>query len=106
MRLPTGKDRFWWLLTLSGLLLFATSVLPQRVQEEPFGPSPYDPHLIEMDRAALDEAYRSQLTKLFGVWMADEHHQPQRAIAGANKARRAYIAVMREIEARERKGAP
>jgi hypothetical protein len=70
---------------------------------EPFQPSPYDAKLIALDKQALDEAYRTQLAKLFGVWMGDEHNQPQRAMTGAARARRAYIAVMREIEERERR---
>jgi hypothetical protein len=70
---------------------------------EPPAPSPYDRRLIALDREALDAAYRNQLAKLFGVWMGDERNQPQRAMAGAARARRAYIAVKREIEERERR---
>jgi hypothetical protein len=70
---------------------------------EPTAPSPYDRRLIALDREALDTAYRNQLAKLFGVWMGDDHNQPQRAMTGAARARRAYIAVMKEIEERERR---
>jgi hypothetical protein len=94
-------------LTALGIFLcvFAVVVtgLAQRPEEKTPAPSPYDKHLLELDRVALDAAYQTQLTKLFGVWMSDEHGQPQRAIVGANRARRAYIGVMREIEAREGK---
>jgi hypothetical protein len=91
----------WRLVVGSALpvVLFASAAAPAEVSPPP---SPYDAHLLELDRTALDDAYRAQLAKLFGVWMADEHHQPQRAITGANRARRAYIAVMHAIEARER----
>jgi hypothetical protein len=99
------KNFLWMLAVLFGLVLFAAVVLPPRAAEESAPqPSPYDQHLVELDRAALDEAYRMQLAKLFGVWMADDHGQPARAITGANRARRAYIAVMHEIEQREAKG--
>jgi hypothetical protein len=82
------------------VLLYGSAAGPA---EDTPSPSPYDAHMLELDRAALDEAYRAQLAKLFGVWMADAHGQPQRAVTGANRARRAYIAVMHEIEAREKR---
>jgi hypothetical protein len=72
-------------------------------KQEPFTPSPYDARLIALDREALDAAYRQQLAFLFTTWMKDEHGQPQRAQTGAARARRAYVAVMKEIEERERR---
>jgi hypothetical protein len=85
--------------TLAAVLLALPS--STAAEETPSPPSPYDAHLRELDRLALDDAYRGQLAKLFTVWMADSHGQPGRAVNGANRARRAYIAVMKEIEARE-----
>ena len=60
---------------------------PRAAEESPPQPSPYDQHFVELDRAALDEAYRMQLAKLFGVWMADDHKQPARAITGPKRQR-------------------
>jgi hypothetical protein len=71
-------------------------------EETPQPPSPYDAHIRELDRMALDDAYRTQLANLFRNWMVDPHGQPRRAIVGANRARRAYLQVMQEIEKRER----
>lgn len=70
---------------------------------QPSEPSPYDKRLIELDRAAADEAYQHQIASLIAVWLKDDTGQPARATVGANRARRAYIAVMREIEQREKR---
>jgi hypothetical protein len=64
--------------------------------------TPYDRHLIELDKVALDAAYVDQLQRLFSVWMKDDSNQPDRAIKGAQQARRAFILVMEQIEKRER----
>jgi hypothetical protein len=63
-------------------------------------PSPWDTRLVEMDREALDNAYHDQLQHLFLGWMKDDSGQPERAIRGAQQARRAYILVRTEIERR------
>jgi hypothetical protein len=65
-------------------------------------PSKWDDQLIELDRQALDRAYVEQIQRLFGSWMSDDTGQPQRAVVGARRARRAYIAAMTEIETRGR----
>src|SRR5215475_13021160 len=66
------------------------------------GPSPYDEHLIELDKQALDDSYRKQLDVLFSSWMRDDTAQPQRLTVGIQQARRAYILSMGEIEKRAR----
>src|SRR5262245_61755057 len=65
-------------------------------------PSPYDDRLIELDRQAVEDAYRKQLDLLFSSWMRDDTGQPQRATVGIQQARRAYILSMGEIEKRAR----
>lgn len=66
-------------------------------------PSPYDDTLRAIEREAVEEAYRDRLVSLFNTWMKDDTGQPARAIQGARKARHAFIGVMQEIEAREKK---
>ena len=63
--------------------------------------SKFEPHLLELERAALDEAFKQKITSLWTIWMSDDHGQPARAINGAAQARKAYIASMTEIERRE-----
>jgi len=77
-------------------------------ESEPLPPalSPYDKHIIEMDREALDEAYRGQVMHLFATWMRDATGQPGRAIVGVANARLAYIEAMKAIERREKELPP
>jgi hypothetical protein len=63
--------------------------------------SKYEGRLLELERAAIDDAFRQKITSLWTVWMSDDRGQPARAVAGAAQARRAYIASMQEIERRE-----
>jgi len=64
--------------------------------------SPYDDRLIELDKQAVEDAYRRQLELLFSTWMKDDSGQPQRLMVGVQQARRAYILSMGEIEKRAR----
>ena len=68
--------------------------------EAPSEDAKFDAHIIQLDREAIDQAYRDQIMHLFQVWMKDEHDQPRRAIVGARQARRAYIGAMTEIDKR------
>jgi hypothetical protein len=69
----------------------------------PGQPSKWDDHLFALDREALQEAYRDQLRHLFSVAMKSPDAQSfGRAKVGAENARKAYIAVMEAIEAREK----
>jgi len=92
-------------LALLALLLiaFAFNVMaqPRPAALEPISPL-YEEHIIELDRQAMDAAYEDRLQHLFAVWTVDDTDQPQRVIAGANKARRAYIAAMQAIDKRAR----
>src|SRR4030095_4700411 len=65
-------------------------------------PSRYDDRLLALDREAIEKAYLGQVQHLFEGWMKDSTGQPKRAVTGANQARRAYIASMDAIEARQR----
>lgn len=68
-------------------------------QEMP--PSKYDQRLLALDREAIDNAYRSKVEALFTTWLSDPSGQPARAISGVQRARRAYVAAMVEIDKRE-----
>jgi hypothetical protein len=87
-------------LALFGFLTGRWSEADAQVVAEP-PTSQWDGDILKLDREALDEAYRDQLSRLFSVWMKDESGQPRRVINGARQARHAYIEVRRAIEARE-----
>jgi hypothetical protein len=67
---------------------------------------PIDPRherkFIDLDRAAIEEAYRDQIQHLFEIWMKDDTGQPARAVKGAKQARKAFADSMDAIDERER----
>jgi hypothetical protein len=64
-------------------------------------PSKYDKRIAELDREAIDEAYKEKIIALFNTWLSDPSEQPSRAVKGAQNARRAYIGAMQAIERKE-----
>jgi len=64
-------------------------------------PSKYDKRISELDREAIDEAYKEKIIALFNTWLSDPSEQPSRAVKGAQNARRAYIGAMQAIERKE-----
>ena len=88
---------------LAFVLVFvsASAQLPQPPPPLPYVVSKYEGRLLELERAAIDDAFKQKITSLWIVWMSDDKGQPARAVAGATLARKAYIASMREIERRE-----
>src|SRR4030095_2325726 len=61
----------------------------------------YELRLLELEREAVDDAFKQKITSLWTVWMSDERGQPGRAVTGATQARKAYIASMQELDKRE-----
>jgi hypothetical protein len=64
-------------------------------------PSKFDKRIAELDREAIDEAYKEKIIALFNTWLSDPSEQPSRAVKGAQNARRAYIGAMQAIERKE-----
>jgi len=64
--------------------------------------SQYEDRFVQLDREAIDEAYKKHIIKLFDIWVTDyKKGEPPRAVIGANNARRAYTDALRAIEERE-----
>ena len=65
-------------------------------------PSIYDARIAEIDREAIEGAYRAHIQKLYGVWMLDPSHAeaPARAARGARNGRKAYIDAMTAVDKR------
>jgi hypothetical protein len=69
--------------------------------------SKYDEQMFALDREALFDAYKEHMKHLFATAMKSADAQSfSRAQVGATNARKAYIAVMDAIEAREKEGKP
>lgn len=64
----------------------------------------HEEHLLELERQALDAAYKAQVQALFAVWMRDSAGQPSRAKKGLNQAKAAYVGSMDALERREAAG--
>jgi hypothetical protein len=63
--------------------------------------SKYEPHLIELDKRALELAYQDHLKLLFSVWLKDDVAAEQRIRNGLRIARRAYASAADQLEKRE-----
>jgi hypothetical protein len=66
-------------------------------------PSKWDDHIDELERQALDEAFKKHIMQLFSVWVTDNYQPriPPRALTGARNARDAYIRSMEAVEKRK-----
>src|SRR5262245_57520376 len=63
-------------------------------------PAHHVEQLAELDREAIKQAYKEQVVSLFKTLMKDPTDQPDRAMRGILKARKAYSAAMYDIERR------
>jgi hypothetical protein len=66
-----------------------------------YGNIPPDPTLLQLDRLALDEAYHTQLIKLWTVWLSTGAGDATHFRNGLANARRAYGLAAEAIAKRE-----
>ena len=66
-------------------------------------PSKWDDHIDDLERQALDEAFKKHIMQLYSVWVTDSYQPriPPKALVGARNARDAYIRSMESIEKRK-----
>jgi len=91
----------WLMLPLVIGLSATMALLPTSSAVHELPPSKYDKHLFELDRQAIDVAYKEHVQQLFATWMKDATGEPARGAEGVRRARRAYIGAMEAIEKRE-----
>jgi hypothetical protein len=65
--------------------------------------SKWDDHIDELERQALDDAFKKYIGQLYNIWVTDNYQPkfPPKALTGARNARDAYIRSMEAIEKRE-----
>jgi hypothetical protein len=63
---------------------------------------PINAHLLQLDKEALEVAYKEHLKLLFSVWLRDDITTVHRINNGLRNARRAYAHAAEQIEKRER----
>jgi hypothetical protein len=72
-------------------------------EEQPVNLSKYEAQFIALDKAAIDEAYKKHIGRLFETWTTDydaKGPEPPRAVRGALNARSVYTRSMDAIERR------
>jgi hypothetical protein len=88
------------LVLLAVVLMFVAANEPSP-QPPPHVVTQYESRLVELEREAINDAFRAKITQLWTVWMSDDRGQPARAVAGAAQARKAYVASMQQLDRRE-----
>jgi hypothetical protein len=88
---------------IASFTLGQSSNLKERPDNDEDFNSIHDRRIFELDREALDNAYRERIERLFAIWLSDHSGQPQRAATGARIARKAYLDAQRKLDERERK---
>ena len=90
-------------LSLPVLMALVSWSAAPRPELPPLPASKYDDRLLQLDREAVEQAYREHLINLFLVWMKspDDPDQPHRAVVGARRAQKAFVGAMGEIDKRE-----
>jgi hypothetical protein len=89
---------------VTGSLIIALVLIASNATKPPppYVPSNYDGLLLDLDEDAIKQAYKSQVERLFEIWMRDDSGQPQRALTGVHQARAAFVAAMTELDKRRK----
>jgi len=74
---------------------------PSSEQEQLYRGVPITRHLLELDKLALDDAYREHVRKLWGVWLTDGAKVTDYINRGLRIQRDAYSQAAARIEDRE-----
>jgi len=87
-----------------GLLLFLPDATGEQKIAEQRVPSKWDDHIDDLERQALDEAFKRHIMQLYNVWVTDNYQPkiPPKAVIGARNARDAYVRSMESIEQRRK----
>ncbi len=100
------KELLWAVAALAIAVVVAYGLVlltPHDAQGEvsPIQPSIYNNRLDQLDREALEIAYRNHIVQMFEGWMKDPTAQPVRAQAGHRNARKAFIDTMTAFDQRK-----
>jgi hypothetical protein len=87
------------------LTVFIIGMLSIEGAPEEWIPSRWDDHIDDLERQALDEAFKKHIMQLYSVWVTDNYQPriPPKALVGARHARDAYIRSMEAIDKRRAK---
>ena len=103
-------QRFLLTIVIVLVVMFALAVTgylsgrwEAEAQGAPVVPSKWDDHIDELERQALDDAFKRYIGQLYNIWVTDNYQPriPPKAVVGARNARDAYVRGMEAIEKRE-----
>ena len=96
------------ILIVLALFGYLTGRWEVEAQGAPLISSKWDDHIDELERQALDDAFKKYIGQLYNIWVTDNYQPriPPRALTGARNARDAYIRSMDAIEKREQPPRP
>jgi hypothetical protein len=65
-------------------------------------PSKWDARIGELEKQAIEEAFKKHIIQLYSIWVTDNYQPkfPPKAVVGARNARDAFIRSMDAIEER------
>ena len=87
-------------ITCALLLIFGIGLAQQ--QPVPlYQGVPQDAKLLQLDKQALDEAYRAHVVRLWNVWLTDGAKEAHRISNGLRISRQAYHQAAEQITKRE-----
>jgi hypothetical protein len=106
--IKSWRELLWAIAALAVAVVLAYVLVlltPHEAQSETrvFQPSIYEDRFVELDTAAIEDAYKKHVMLLFENWVKDVKGQPGRALAGIDSARKAYVDSMTAIDARRAK---
>jgi hypothetical protein len=84
-----------------GLVVWIPQARDQSGPPQLYEGVPFDAHLLELDKRALDEAYHNQLQLLFSIWIKQQATDAKQITNGLQLARKAYNQAAGQIARRE-----
>jgi hypothetical protein len=100
------KEWLWAIISLVIAIVLAY-ILVSIAKDEPraelvVAPSKYDDRIGELEKEAIEAAFKQHIGQLYKIWVTDNYQPkfPPKAIVGARNARDAFIRSMDAIEGR------
>jgi hypothetical protein len=100
------KEWMWAIISLAIAIVLAyvlLSIAKDDAQSEVVvAPSKYDDRIGELEKQAIEDAFKKHIMQLYSIWVTDNYQPkfPPKAIVGARNARDAFIRSMDAIEER------
>ena len=98
------KKEWLWAIVSLVIAIVLAYVLLSIAKDDPRAevvvvPSKYDARIGELEKEAIEEAFKQHIIQLYKIWVTDNYQPkfPPKAIVGARNARDAFIRSMDAI---------